>query len=71
VNDTELVENFDKLPDDMLVGPTVASTVLANIAEQHLRRDPPIPKVKISDRRWGFRVGDLRELIRGSVKPAA
>lgn len=64
-----IVAHFDRLPDDALVPPPVAA-ILLNCTDRHLRRDPPIPRRRISERVVGFRVGDIRALIRGLPVPA-
>ena len=64
------IEAFDRLPDDCLVGTKTAAAVL-NTSIWTLRRKPPIPKRQISERCAGWRVGDLRKLIRGELAPAA
>lgn len=68
----DAVANFDRLPDDSVVSAKVAVLVLGGLlTERTLRRAPPIPRRQISQNRFGFRVGDLRALIRGQVKAAA
>ncbi len=63
---------FDKLPDDAIVTAKTAVVILGGtLSEQTLRRSPPIKRRQISQRRYGFRVGDLRKLIRGELQPAA
>jgi len=63
---------FDQLPDDAIVTAKTAEIILGGtLTEQTLRRSPPIPRRQISQRRYGFRVGDLRALIRGKVQPIA
>jgi hypothetical protein len=67
----EIVERFDRLPEDSLVSPKVAKQVTGDIiSDRTWRRAPPVPRRQISERRHGFRVGDLRALMRGG-KPAA
>lgn len=63
---------FDDLPDDALVTTATAAVILGGtLTEQTLRRAPPIKRRQVSQRRYGFRVGDLRKLIRGEIQPAA
>lgn len=67
----DAVSNFDRLPDDGVVSAKVAALVLGGIlTERTLRREPPIPRRQLSQRRFGFRVGDLRGLVRGETQPA-
>jgi hypothetical protein len=68
----KLASQFDQLPDDAVVTGKTAAVILGGaVTEQTLRRNPPIPRRQISQRRFGFRVGDLRALIRGEVRPTA
>jgi hypothetical protein len=60
----ELLQNFAALPDDVLVPPKVAALVLGE-SEWTLRRHPVLPRVQLSPRRYGHRVGDLRAYARG------
>jgi hypothetical protein len=63
---------FDQLPDDAIVTTKTAHIILGGtLTEQTLRRNPPIKRRQVSQRRYGFRVGDLRALIRGDIQPAA
>ena len=63
---------FDQLPDDAIVTAKTAAVILGGaLTEQTLRRNPPITRRQVSQRRYGFRVGDLRALIRGEVQPTA
>jgi hypothetical protein len=68
----KIASQFDAMPDDAIVPAKVATVLLGgSLTEQTLRRNPPIPKRQISERRFGFRAGDLRKLIRGELQPAA
>lgn len=68
----KLASQFDHLPDDAIVTAKTAVVILGGaLTEQTLRRNPPIKRRQVSQRRYGFRVGDLRKLIRGEVQPAA
>ena len=60
----ELVRNFDALPNDAVV-PLSVSRILLGISEWTERRNPPLRRVQISQRRFGHRVGDIRALARG------
>ncbi len=57
---------FDRLPDDAVVDDHVSAALL-NISYWTLRRTDPVRRVQITERRFGRRVGDLREKIRGSA----
>jgi hypothetical protein len=68
----KLASQFDDLPDDAIVTAKTAVVILGGtLTEQTLRRNPPITRRQVSQRRYGFRVGDLRKLIRGEITPAA
>jgi hypothetical protein len=71
-NTFKLASQFDHLPDDAIVTAKTAAVILGgSLTEQTLRRNPPIARRQVSQRRYGFRVGDLRKLIRGEIQPAA
>jgi hypothetical protein len=57
---------FDSLPNDAIVSDRVAAAILS-ISIWTLRRENPVPTRKISERRRGRRVGDLRALVRGEA----
>ncbi len=68
----KIASQFDAMPDDAIVPAKVATILLGgSLKAQTLRRNPPIPRRQIGPRRFGFRVGDLRALIRGELQPAA
>jgi hypothetical protein len=63
---------FDQLPDDAIVTTATAAIILGGtLTEQTLRRNPPIARRQVSQRRYGFRAGDIRKLIRGEIAAAA
>jgi hypothetical protein len=65
---TKKLEAFDTLPNDSVVADPVAAAVL-NISLRTLRRNDPVRSIKLSARRIGRRVGDIRALLQG--QPAA
>ncbi|HEY1982973.1 MAG TPA: hypothetical protein VGH13_23075 [Xanthobacteraceae bacterium] len=68
----KIVSQFDQMPEDAILPAKAAAILLGgSLTEQTLRRNPPITKRQISQRRFGFRVGDLRTLIRGKLRPAS
>jgi hypothetical protein len=68
----DTVAHFDKLPDDGILCAEATELLLGGtVTKRQLRRDPPIPRRQLSKRRYGFRVGDIRKLIRGELQPAA
>jgi hypothetical protein len=62
----DIVRRFDELPDDAIIPPKPTAIIL-NTSDRNLRRDPPIPKRQIGPRNVGFRVGDIRRLVRGAA----
>lgn len=68
-NIPERVAAFDTLPNDAVVPDAVAPEILS-IDVMTLRRNNPIPQIKISRRRRGRRAGDIRALIRGTREAA-
>jgi hypothetical protein len=68
----DAASNFDRLPEDAIVDTKTALVILGGTQSEYtLRCNPPITRRKISQRRYGFRVGDLRALIRGDIQPNA
>ena len=65
---TKKIKAFDTLPNDSVVADPVAAAVL-NISLRPLRRNNPVPTIKLSARRNGRHVGSIRALVRG--QPAA
>jgi hypothetical protein len=67
----KVASQFDQLPDDAIVTTKIAAVILGGaLTEQTLRRNPPIKRRQISQRRFGFRAGDLRKLVRGEIQPS-
>jgi hypothetical protein len=64
VSPFDLIQNFDKLPDDAIVPDNVARLVL-NESERSFRRNSTLRKIQIGPHRNGRRVGDIRALVRG------
>lgn len=60
----ELIENFDRLPNDAVVTTRIAAIVLG-ISEWTVRREHEL--VHLSARRRGMRVGRVREIARGEA----
>jgi hypothetical protein len=66
---TKKLEAFDILPNDSVVADPVAAAVL-NISLRTLRRNDPVRSIKLSARRIGRRVGDIRALLQGHSSAA-
>jgi hypothetical protein len=65
----DFVKDFDRLPDDAIVGHQATEVLLGGlVSSRQLRRKPPIPRRQISAQRFGFRAGDIRALIRGEFQ---
>ena len=67
---TKKIEAFDTLPNDSVGADPVAAAVL-NISLRTLRRNDPVRSIKLSARRIGRRVGDIRSLLQGEPAAAA
>jgi len=66
----ELVKRFDDLPDDCVL-PDKAVSLILGVSDRTTRYRLDLPRVQISQRRYGRRVGDVRALIhRGRSPPA-
>jgi hypothetical protein len=61
-----LVQNFDRLPDDAVVGAEAAAQML-DLSPRTVRNHPFLPRRYTSIDRYGFRVGDIRKLVREGV----
>jgi hypothetical protein len=64
----DYLKSFDSLPDDALLPPKPAALLLG-ISMRTLRRTPPVRKVAVTAQRFGYRVGDIRKLVRGELAP--
>lgn len=64
----ELIENFDRLPNDAVV-PTKIAAIVLGISEWTVRREHPL--VYLSSRRRGMRVGTVRDIARGQIAEPA
>jgi hypothetical protein len=70
MTEIERIQNFDTLPDDAIVSSKITAIILSE-SERTLRRHPPIPRIQMSARRVGFRVGAIRAFVRGEATSAA
>jgi hypothetical protein len=67
---TAIVVGSGKLPDDAVI-PDPAAAIMLGVSVWTLRRNNPVPPIKISTQRRGRRLGDLRAFTRGTaVQPA-
>ena len=64
----DLIQNFDRLPDDAVV-PLKVSRIVRGTSEWTDRRNTPLRRVQVSPRRYGHRVGDIRAFVRGAATP--
>jgi hypothetical protein len=60
----EIIRRWELLPDDAVVSAKIAALVLG-CAERTIRYGMRLPRVRISEGRYGFRVGSLRRVARG------
>jgi len=63
-NDIDIIQQFDRLPEDAIFPDPLSAKVLG-CSVWTLQRNNPVPRIQISTRRFGRRVGDLRALARG------
>jgi len=62
----EIVKRFDDLPNDAVISPKITALVLGR-AERTVRYHPKLRRVQISRGRYGYRVGNVRQIVRGEV----
>jgi hypothetical protein len=62
----QILERFDSLPDCAVVPSKVTSTILG-LSERTVRYHPGLPRVQISEGRYGQRAGDIRKLSRDGM----
>ena len=62
----EIVKHWDALPDDAVVSAKITALVLG-CAERTIRYHPKLKRIEISRGRYGFRVGNVREITRGKA----
>jgi hypothetical protein len=63
-----IVEKFDQLPNDAIVRDEVTAQIFG-VSIWTVRRENPVPRRQISERRYGRRVGDIRAKVRGAFEP--
>jgi hypothetical protein len=66
----EIVRRINDLPDDAIL-PDPASARMMGISVSTLKRLNPVASVRISQRIYGRRLGDIRALSRGNPQSAA
>jgi len=62
----KVLESFDRLPDDAVLTTRDVALIHPGISERTIRRQ--YPTIRLSPRRLGVRVGDLRAISRGAMK---
>jgi hypothetical protein len=62
----EVIKHWDVLPDDAVVGTKITALVLG-CAERTVRYHPKLTRIQISRGRYGFRVGNVRQIVRGDA----
>jgi hypothetical protein len=62
----EIIKHWDSLPDDAVVSIKITALVLG-CAERTVRYHPKLKRIEISRGRYGFRVGNVREITRGEL----
>src|SRR6516165_8065866 len=67
----EIIRHWDSLPDDAVVSAKITALVLG-CAERTVRYHPDLKRVPVSCGRYGFRVGNVRQVIhKGAPNSAA
>jgi len=69
----ELIQHFDKLPDDAVVSLEVSRILRGGVSEWTDRRrpNPRLPRIQIAANRYGHRVGDIRAVVRSDFVDSA
>jgi hypothetical protein len=62
----EILKNWDNLPDDAVISTKITALVLG-CAERTVRYHPKLKRIEISRGRYGFRVGNVRRIVRGAA----
>ena len=62
----EILRNWDSLPDDAVISTKIAALVLG-VAERTIRYHPHLKRVPVSRGRYGFRVGNVRQIVHGAT----
>jgi hypothetical protein len=62
------LERFSILPDEAHASPRLAAVVL-DISQRTVRYHPALDRIWISPKRYNFRVGQIRKLLREGVRP--
>jgi hypothetical protein len=63
----ELAKEFDTLSQDQIVPAGVYDVLRNQSRETRRRKPPPLRRIQFSAKLYGYRVGDLRKLIRGEL----
>jgi hypothetical protein len=67
----EIIKRFEDLPNNAVVQTKITALVLG-LSERTVRYHPKLPRITLSQGRYGQRVADIRTLVRdGVVAPAA
>lgn len=66
----EQLKRSAALPDDCVIDDPLAALML-NMSVWTLRRNNPVPPVRLSARKCGRRLGNIRKAIRGELPTAA
>jgi len=73
ISAADLLRGFDLLPDSAVIDAKQTRALMGDLSVDSMRRDPELQKlrVQLSERRFGFSVGGLRNLIRQRTGNAA
>jgi hypothetical protein len=62
----ETLRDFDALPNSAVVSAPVVAA-LTGLCEKSIRHHPKLKRIYVSRDRYGYRVGELRALLRGEA----
>jgi hypothetical protein len=65
----EIIKRFDDLPENAVVQTKITALVLG-LSERTIRYHPKLPRIALSQVRYGQRVGDIRQLVRQGASEA-
>jgi hypothetical protein len=61
-----LLERFSSLPDEA-ASPTKLTSAVTGLSERTVRYHPLLPRIYVSAKRYGQRVGNIRALLAGRL----
>ena len=65
---TDLLKRWPSLPNEAIVHSKVVAAV-TGLSERTIRYDPRLKRVYLTPSRYGFRVGNVKEILAGEGMP--